>query len=271
MFLRLAFAVAIHVDPEILVVDEALSVGDAAYRAKCFQRMSAIRSNGGSILLVSHSAEQVAHFCDRVLLLEEGKLIADGAASETLALYVDRLRNRPAKSLVHGTDSSDAGEGFMFKAAYNQQETRWGDRAASIEDFRVTQAGFENPDSLVPGVVSELMLRIRFHEDIVDPIYGLAIKTPQGAMLFTTNTRQMLGACGPAGQKAGDIIRICFEFTPFLDAGAYLISVGVASEGPTGIIPHDRRYDSIKLRIAHPQLPSGEIAMGPTFRIADSK
>ena len=272
MFLRLAFAVAIHVDPEVLVVDEALAVGDAVFQAKCFQRMSAIRSNGGSILLVTHSAEQVAHFCDRALLLDDGKLLADGGTSETLALYVNRLRNRPTVGdVTEGTGRWNADDGFILNPAYNQHETRWGDRAASIEDVSIAQQGQENPTALVPGITTQLMLHVRFHADIERPIYGLSIKTAQGAMLFTTNTQQLLAMQGPGAQRAGDTVRICFEFTPFLDAGDYLISVGIASETPTGIIPNDRRYDSIKFRVAHPLLPTGGVAMNPSFRILDSK
>jgi len=268
MFLRLAFAVAIHVDPEVLVVDEALSVGDAKFQAKCFQRMGDIRNAGGSILLVTHSAEQVAHFCSRALLLDEGELRADGKTTDTLALYVNRLGSTTGD--VGGADvSSVAADGMTLNPNYNKHETRWGDGAATIEDACLVQGGHENPAALAPGLITELRLRVCFHADIEQPVYGLSIKDTQGAMLFTTNTQHLLGMHGVAARRAGDIAHICFEFTPFLDAGDYLVSLGVANETPSGIVPNDRRYDLLKFRIAHPLLQSGNIAMNPSFRILD--
>lgn len=87
MFVRLAFAVAIHVDPEVLIVDEALSVGDEAFQRKCFARIEALRQRGTTLLFVSHSAGTVIDLCDRALWLDEGELMADGSAREVVAQY----------------------------------------------------------------------------------------------------------------------------------------------------------------------------------------
>jgi lipopolysaccharide transport system ATP-binding protein len=118
-----------------------------------------------------------------------------------------------------------------------------------------------------PGVSVELWLHIRFHANIEHPIYGLAIKTTDGAIMFTTNSQQLLGTAKTASQSEGDEINVCFSFEPFLDAGNYLISVGIAGEMDSGVIPHDRRYDSLRFRIVHPLSSTGCIDMKPSFHL----
>ena len=96
MYMRLAFSVATAVDPDILLVDEILSVGDAGFRVKCFERIGNFRDQGKTIILVSHDAEQIRDFCDRVLLIHNGELIADAAPDEALARYEELIaRSQP--------------------------------------------------------------------------------------------------------------------------------------------------------------------------------
>jgi ABC-type polysaccharide/polyol phosphate transport system ATPase subunit len=265
MFVRLAFSVAVHVEPQILVVDEALAVGDAQFQAKCFQRIKSIQKNGGSILLVSHALEQVGHFCDRVLLLNDGNLLADGKTAETLTRYTKNALEveRPSE------DRRPSDDPFSSHSSYNANETRWGDRAATIKDVCLVQDGATNPKAFSPGLEIELRFEVEFHAIVNKPVYGLTIKADSGAELFSINSLQSCAECFVSAQKAGDSIRACFRLRPFLDAGDYSISVGVAGETESGIIPHDRRYNSIILRIAHPLTSSGSIAMRPSFYTSD--
>ncbi|MDD2920300.1 ABC transporter ATP-binding protein [Rhodoferax sp.] len=265
MFVRLAFAVAIHVDPQILVVDEALAVGDAIFQAKCFQHIKSIQKAGGSILLVTHVLEQVGHFCDRVLILDGGNLLADGNASETLTLYTKKALN-PER---HPLDSRALDDPFSSHSFYNAKETRWGDRAAVITDACLIQNKLTDPEVFSSGLKIELTIKVIFRDAVDQPVYGLTIKTADGAQLFTMNSRQSPSASPFRSQKAGNLVKVCFRFQPFLDSGDYLISVGVAGDTESGLVPHDRRYDSIFLRIAHPMTSSGEIAMNPSVHILD--
>lgn len=271
MYVRLAFAVAISVNPDILVVDEALAVGDAAFQTKCFKRIDAIRKQGGTILLVTHVVEQVAYHCDRALLLDHGDMLADGDTTATLAQYIERLRDESGQAATAEmepvTCAANADDRFSRHAAYNSGETRWGDRQAAITNMKITQDGREDPKALVPGNVAEIRLSIHFHADIECPIYGMTIKSEDGAILLATNSRQLLGRSETPSQKAGDTVHVCFRFTPFLDSGSYSLSFGVASEGKAGLLPHDRRYDSIILRIASPRSTTGDIEMNPEFRL----
>jgi len=97
MFTRLAFAVAVHSQPEVFLIDESLSVGDAAFREKCYERMRQFQASGGTMVLVSHDLEAIASFCDRALYLDEGRLLFDGPAREAIARYA---ASRPQAAAV---------------------------------------------------------------------------------------------------------------------------------------------------------------------------
>ncbi len=275
MFVRLAFAVAVSVDPDILVVDEALAVGDGAFQEKCLKHIDALRKRGGTFLIVTHSLEQIAHYCDRALLLERGHLLADGGTVEILAMYLDQLKKGSEsavceevlaiQSLICGNDR------FSEHVAYNSKETRWGDQLATITNIWIVQNNQENPSVLTPAVPLQIKISIAFHAEIERPIYGLAIKSSDGAMLFSINSMQLLGVLGAPSQSPGDRVYVSFRLSPFLDSGQYSLSLGVVSESPEGgVIPHDRRYDSIFLRFAIPRSGSGGIDMKPMLEIADA-
>jgi lipopolysaccharide transport system ATP-binding protein len=271
MAVRLGFAVASSLNPDVLLLDEVLAVGDTRFRAKCLQRIKAVRQSGGVILLVTHTLEEVAHFCDRAMLLDKGKMMIDDETSRTLNYYICILSDRLEVKVNHAEQKNKikeaVGEKFQNHMQYNPNETRWGDNAATITDIRLSQEGRECDFGIVPGLSTELEIGVFFYTDIMNPIYGLSIKKLDGGIIFGTNSRELLSPIGAPPQKEGDSVRICFGFMPFLDAGEYLLSVGVASESPDGIQAHDRRYDSIKLNVSHPLSESGDIAMNPTFRI----
>jgi len=269
MQVRLGFAVASALDPDVLLLDEVLAVGDTRFRAKCLQRIKHVRYNGGAILLVTHILEQVAHFCDRALLLDKGNLIIDSTPSATLNHYLLNIKEESTKIVTDRLKGEmllkpmdeESREHFQ----YNSCETRWGDRAASITDICLLQNGTECASTLTPGLPTELMFSTLFHTEIEEPIYGLSIKAPEGGVIFNTNSRELLRTTRVPRQKKGDKVRVCFNFMPFLDAGKYLISIGIASEMPGGIQAHDRRYDCLTIQVVHPLSATGDIDMHPTF------
>ncbi|MEK7207092.1 MAG: ABC transporter ATP-binding protein, partial [Pseudomonadota bacterium] len=193
MFLRLAFAVAISVDPDVLVVDEALAVGDARFQAKCFRRFDALKDRGATILLVSHATEQIVRLCEKALLLHEGVLLANGDAGGVSTRYMELLFNRvrsvpepgagrdmdgdcPIPFAVNTTD-----EYFHLRGAYNPGEYRWGDQSARILDFRLSCAGAEHVSEVSCGQARLMCaIRVLFEHDVQRPIYGLVVKSREG-------------------------------------------------------------------------------------------
>jgi lipopolysaccharide transport system ATP-binding protein len=268
MFVRLAFSTAMHLAPEILVLDEALAVGDAGFQKKCFERIDAVRQQGGVVLLVSHAMEQVAHHCDRAILLEAGAVEFVGGTAEAITRYLALLNHpRLPETTARDAPAATAEDLLIHRPNYNQAETRWGDRASSIVDACLVQNGMEDPPTLVSGVRTELKFWCVNHTDIEKPVFGLAIKSRTGAMVLTSNSRVLLGLGEPPKQKAGSRLCVSFFFTPFLDPADYLVSLGVTSETHSGLMAHDRRYDSIVLSVRSPEATDENFNAGVSCRI----
>lgn len=269
MIVRLAFAVQAQVDPEILIVDEALAVGDAKFQSKCFARLEALKEAGTSILFVSHSTEQIVNHCDDALLIEAGRLHQRGQPKDVVHTYLDLLfgaaGNRapptsdlpdPAGSFIErpvadaDTHPAATGNDFATQPNYNPYEFRWGDGAACIADFRLLAGNVRTGASVEAGTSLQLRLGISFTRDIRRPIFGFTIKSKDGVTVFGTNS-EMTDTQGDApSARAGSAIELAFDFDCNLGPGDYFISVGVASRDGEDVVPHDRRYDSIHLNVS---------------------
>ena len=270
MMVRLAFAVQSQIDPDILVVDEALAVGDARFQAKCFDRLSKLREAGTSILLVTHSSEQIVTHCDRALLLDAGQMLAIGSPRTVVNKYLDLLfsRERPqpadggGQALVQESSTSESpsvtgaafGAGsedvFHTRSNYNPSEYRWGDRAASILDFELSAGSVHYPNVIENADVLRLKIRVLPHQDIDRAIIGFTVKNKEGVTLYATNTESGLERQTQLRLRAGEPMTTTLEFECRLGTGDYFVSVGVASRVGDDVVPHDRRYDSIHLNVA---------------------
>lgn len=249
MFVRLAFASATHFIPDILVVDEALSVGDAHFQSKCFARMNAIHTSGGTVLLVSHTPEQIAHHCNCALWIERGRMTGQGEAMSVLQAYLSSLALNSSSSRV---DTDGNPEPFSDHPCFDPRERRWGNGDAIIENVVLFQQGTLNPSSIVSGEHLEIAFTTRFRRAVSQPIYGLTIKNLHGTPIFSANSRQLAHAAANDA-RAGEHVQARFLLHPYLDAGEYLLSFGVVEQtSGNGITVLDRRYDALRMRVAHP-------------------
>lgn len=276
MFLRLAFAVGIAVEPDILILDEALAVGDAAFQAKCFRKIGMLKEGGVAILFVSHSTEQISRLCDSAILLDDGALICRGDTDKTIREYLPRLFE-VADSRSRQPDPSDvascyrydlgAAEAFCHRPGYCPTEHRWGTHDARIVDFSITLTS-EDAASQEPRLKQmRVELVIRFFREVLYPIYGITLKTKDGIALFGTNSTEIgqKNSVPVRSQSPGTEVRICFGLSLPLCAGAYLLSVGVVDASCEGLVPLDRRYDSILIEVAYPPALQGMVDMNPSF------
>lgn len=278
MLVRLAFAVQAQIDPEILIVDEALAVGDAKFQAKCFARLKKLKEQGTSILFVSHATEQIVTHCDSALLLDGGHVQVQGKPRDVVNRYLDILFGKPQKekgareeaaalieeAVVGETERSAREEGkaparlplkalvagsYDERVNYNPAEYRWGDRAAELVDFHLEQAGEAYPVSLTPREEIRFTFRVRFNALVVRPIFGFAVKTKEGVTIYNTNSEiQHIDLLNEGKPGAETLVTVVMPVT--LYEGDYFVSVGIASCSASGeIIPHDRRYDSIHLTV----------------------
>ena len=269
MVVRLAFAVNTQVMPEVLIVDEALAVGDARFQAKCFERLRALKAAGTAILLVSHATEQIVTHCDRAILLEGGQPLMDGEPRAVVNRYLDLLfgRERVAQEPEVAADANPAPEPeaaaepsapglsvvedrYAARSGYNPGEYRWGDGAATLTDFAITTTGGAEGAAVNFGAPVKLYVALRFNARVVNPILGFAVKTREGVTIYNTNTEfQPLAGFESTGEP-GTSCMASLGFRCALHPGDYFLSVGLASRQLDGeVIPHDRRYDSIHLQV----------------------
>lgn len=266
MLVRLAFAIQAQLDPEILIVDEALAVGDAKFQAKCFNRLKKLKENGTSILFVSHATEQIVTHCDRAILLNDGLLLAQDRPKVVVNQYLDLLfgKNSKAKqaeknvvennSNISLSDNSpnvnwEDNQGYEKRLNYNPSEYRWGDKCAEITDFILAQGKETYPVILNNNQNISFKFRIKFFQEIVRPIFGFAVKTKDGVTIYNTNT-ELQSIIIADITKAGQELNINVLMPQQLYQGDYFISVGIASCDANGeVIPHDRRYDSIHITV----------------------
>lgn len=264
MVVRLAFAVQAQVNPALLIVDEALSVGDAKFQAKCFARLKQLKDDGASILLVSHSADQIVQHCDRALLVDEGRVRGVGKPKQIVHEYYNLLFGavNNAGELSQKNASADGIEipasfsvfdqeaaGYENRPNYNPHEFRWGDGAVRISDFSLRSASEVYPALVESGAELKLALRILFESEVVRPILGVTVKTAEGIVVYGCNSEYQSIPGWETKGGAGTRVDVEAAFTCSLADGDYFISVGVASRGEEDVVPHDRRYDSIHFKV----------------------
>lgn len=275
MYVRLAFAVQAQVDPDILIVDEALAVGDARFQAKCFARLEALKAEGTSILLVTHSTEQIVTHCDRAILLEQGVKVEHGEPRLVVNRYLDLLYGRAKLATSKPTSPRDcpvlqlspalvedqtiqeidpefstrAEANYSNRPLYNPSEYRWGDGAGEILDYIFVCDGAAFPPLASSGCRMTLYVRYRYLSEIEHPIFGITIKTKEGVVVYGTNSENInLGV--PSRVRKGEESVLKIVMTLRCGSGDYLISLGLASRDAAGdVVPHDRRYDSIHIPI----------------------
>lgn len=277
MFVRLAFAVAINVTPEILVVDEALSVGDEAFQRKCFARIEALRQRGTTLLFVSHSAGTVIDLCDRALWLDEGELMADGSAREVVAQYQrfahasdDRkaelrrqLRERrstgiSAAGLLPEPAVSTSGVPASIPAPQGPEDgfdpglvssatTAYENRGAEILEPRVETLDGRKVNLLVTGRRYRYRYDVAFERSAAGVRFGMMVRTLTGS--------EVGGAASPPPSEAlplidrGNRIEVCFEFECRMLPGVYFFNAGVLGREGEEEIYLDRRLDLLMVRV----------------------
>ncbi|HWI14238.1 MAG TPA: Wzt carbohydrate-binding domain-containing protein, partial [Burkholderiales bacterium] len=229
MFVRLAFAVAINVEPDILVVDEALSVGDIHFQQRCFQKIRAIREAGTSIVFVSHDIEMVKRICDRAMVLHDGAVVYAGHPAAATAYYIalvaadfDLARvnfNEPGQQPGPREDST-LSPGGLPSSVY-----RHGDGTASVRSVR---AGATPNDPALVGVGERVRfdIEVEFHQAKAVYIVGMLIKDRTGAEIIGLNTYQEKFDV-PAVQ-AGDVLVFSFTMPIDLRPGDYSVSATIA-------------------------------------------
>lgn len=256
MFVRLAFAVAINIDPEILIVDEALSVGDVFFQAKCYKKFEDFKKMGKTILFVSHDLGSISKYCDRVVLLNRGKKLAEGTPKEMVSMYKRIMVNQDKAEEIaaHQMDMSSLKEDDekeikeavcegQWKNHYNLNPDvdEYGNGAAEIEDFAIIDENGNYTNAIVKGTRFRLKSKVKFKQDVHDPIFTYTFKNIQGVAITGTNTMYEKKDIPLA--KEGETYVATFEQDMFLQGGEYLLSMSCTGYRDGEFQVYHRLYD----------------------------
>ena len=260
MFVRLAFALAINVEPEILIVDEALSVGDVFFQSKCYRRMEEIRKKGTTILMVTHDMGSIIKYCDKVVLLNRGNFVAEGAPGHMVDLYKKILANQMdslAEELAGTNDRQGEGSGkpkhdnarglMKEKLTINSNRTEYGDGRAEIYDLGLFDSRGNLTNLLMKGENFTIREKIRFHARIQSPIFTYTIKDKKGTDLSGTNTMFEGTDIRPVGP--GDEYEVSFTQKMTLQGGEYLLSMSCTGFEQGEHVVYHRLYDVANITV----------------------
>lgn len=253
MFARLAFSVAISVDPDILIVDEALSVGDVFFQNKCYRRFEEFRNRGKTILFVTHDMGSVIKYCDRCVLLNSGKKIAEGSAQEMVDLYkkvmVGQWDDKDETSSKDGIKKVLPKENKLWKEqiSINPDIEVYGDGRADIIDFGIFSLDGQLGNNVYKGDYYEVKMKVKINEDNLSPIFAFKLRDIKGTELTGTNT--MLEDIDTSYLKKGDIVTISFKQKQYLQPGQYLVSLGCTAFEGDNFVVYSRNYNCCVLGV----------------------
>ncbi len=292
MYVRLAFAVAINVKPNILIVDEALSVGDTSFQAKCFAKFKEFQEKGVTILFVTHSMDLVTRYCNNAVLLEQGRIIKSGPAKEVVDEYNRLIVNcSESESVSAKQESAEEIEytevtekvlpekkdspanqltDHMKKSelAYqlNPNENRYGNGKAEIIEVGIDSLSNKVKYSFVHGEHYRFRFKTLFHDTLENPITAFTIKDVKGFDLTGTNTLFKNLEIGKV--QEGDIVLTEFEQRMMLNPGGYLLSFGCAGFEDGEYVVYDRRYDVITFDVVSEKSSVGVFDLDSKVKIS---
>lgn len=262
MFVRLAFAVAINIDPEILIVDEALSVGDVFFQAKCYHKFEEFKKMGKTIVFVSHDLSSISKYCDRVVLLNQGVKLGEGTPKEMIDAYKQVLVGQyplPGEENetflddkeIEAAAAAKAGkkhsQGESSDAMVNPDLLEYGTKEALIEDYYITDEAGRNCSAVIKGGQCSIHMKVCFKEEICEPIFAFTIKNIKGVEITGTNTMVEKAFLEPV--KAGSVKHVTFTQKLDLQGGEYLLSLGVTGYEQEDFKVYHRLYDVMNLTV----------------------
>jgi teichoic acid transport system ATP-binding protein len=252
MFVRLAFAVAIHVDPEILVIDEALAVGDLGFQAKCLRKIAELKERGVTIFLVTHNMDQIISHCTRALVLDRGKLISDSNAKHGVYCYQRLLTSRDSGMQHENTSQalsreSEADRSWAGAFNINKGETRTGSGKALILEAGLFAEGSVPSQNLLRQQDFVIRMRIQFLEPLQSPIIFYTISDVKGSVICGTSTFAQGTEFGTMIPHA--ILDISFGQKMRLNSGEYFLSIGCQTFDGQGHVSHDLRWEHLAFQV----------------------
>lgn len=260
MFVRLAFAVAINVEPDVLIVDEALAVGDVFFQLKCYKKFEDFKKQGKTILFVSHDQSSIIKYCDRAILLNEGSLICDTTTKEAIEVYKKILTKATEKKISEQISETlteiDTSTQWNINYTKNEKCLDYGDKKAEIIDFGIFDSRGKLTTNFYRNEFYEIRSKVRFHETLNDPIFSITFKDLMGLEVAGTNT--MLEKIETGRIEAGETVVASFRLKFPFQNQAYFLSLGTTRFNALGELEVSHRlYDIICVETVGPKATNG--------------
>lgn len=248
MFVRLAFAVAINIDPEILIVDEALSVGDVFFQVKCYHKFEEFKKMGKTILFVSHDLGSISKYCDRVILLNKGQKLAEGEPKKIVDMYKQVLvEQEEVRDVPQEQGNEEVAGCWKEKMEVNPNYLDYGEKAAEIIDFAIVDDRGEITSNIQKDSEFVIKFKVLFHRDIEEPIFAFTIKDLQGTEVTGTNTMYENIATGRV--KEGETRTVEFKQKMNLQGRNYLLALGCVGFSENKFSVYHRLYDLCNINV----------------------
>ena len=268
MFVRLAFAVAINIEPEILIVDEALSVGDVFFQAKCYHKFEEFKKLGKTIVFVSHDLSIISKYCDRVFLLNKGTLLGTGSPKDMIDAYKRVLVGQ--YELPEGKESL-ADEAYAAAAAeaagVNPDVQEYGTKQARILEYNITDERGIRSLAILKGSRFTLHMRVGFYDHVPAPIFAFSFKDTMGTEITGTNT--MIEKAFLESGEPGRVVDITFTQKMSLQGGDYLLSLGVTGYNGDTFEVYHRLYDVLDVAVVSDKDTVGYYDMDSVVEVSD--
>lgn len=276
MFVRLAFAVAINIDPEILIVDEALSVGDVFFQAKCYHKFEEFKEMGKTIVFVSHDLSSISKYCDRVVLLNQGIKLGEGMPKQMIDTYKQVLVGQYTAPEAEGERLLDdeqlramAAKGVdaskKVGIAENPDLLEYGSKKAQITEYYITDEKGTRTFTILKGSAFTIHMHVEMTERIAAPIFAFTIKTVRGTEITGTNT--MFEKAFLESVEAGETKDITFTQDMNLQGGEYLLSLGVTGYEDDDFTVYHRLYDVLSVTVISDKDTVGFYDMNSTVTV----
>lgn len=253
MYVRLGFAIAVHAEPDILLVDEALAVGDSLFQSKCFAKFSEFKLCGVAVILVSHNLDTVTSYCDRALLLGHGKVMGIGTPKVMVDQYNKLMVSKGGQDTPEVRIAGMARSSILSTQEWqglfrpNINEDRYGPRTAEILEAGIFNVMGDPVQTLHRNDEYLIKVKVRHNESMPAAVVAFSIKDSKGTVLCGTNTLYQDVDMG--WMQSGDVVVVSFRQIMRLNSGQYLLSLGCGTFRNSEYVVYDRRYDYMSLDV----------------------
>lgn len=271
MYVRLGFAIAVNCELDILLVDEALAVGDAMFQRRCYRKIEELQKRGCTIIFVSHALETVISICSRSMLLDNGKIIKAGMPKDVVNVYSKILVEREvdysggAKSEAHEKEIQGDNERMQWPLQAGPSAHRFGSGGADIKELKIINSNCEPTKVLQTGKRYNFRAVIHFKKDVSETSIGINILTLSGLQIYGPNSSAANYPIAPI--KADTTVVAEFEFVNNLNPGNYSVNVNVVEFLPGQRIFLDRRLDILTFEVIGTARCNGLVDMNAEIRI----